>query len=67
MARNTREETAVAKKEAEAPTRGFVKRKHPLYPIWTHAELKQRASFTATKEELIPFLVPHRFEVDEEA
>jgi hypothetical protein len=40
----------------------WVQRLHPLRGIWLRDELKQRASFLATRQHLTPFLVPHRFE-----
>lgn len=35
---------------------------HPLRSIWVSDELRQRASYLATRRHLVPFLVPHRFE-----
>lgn len=40
----------------------WVQRFHPLRNIWVRDELKQRASYLATRQHLTPFLVPHRFE-----
>ena len=42
----------------------WLTRKHKYWERWTAKEARQRASYVATKELLIPYLVPHRFETD---
>lgn len=44
----------------------WVQRTHPLRPIWTRDEGKERASYIGTRQHLAPFLVPHRFEGNKE-
>lgn len=36
--------------------------KHPDYPTWTEDEIRQRASFIATRKSMVKFLVAHRHE-----
>lgn len=48
---------------AGAPS--WLTRKHPDYTRWVNKEAKQRASYVATLELLIPYLVPHRFETED--
>ena len=40
----------------------WVKDKHQHHAVLQSQEKRQRASYLATKDVLVPFLVPHRFE-----
>lgn len=47
---------------APSATKSWVDKRHPFYDEVLEDELRQRASYIATRKALAPFLVPHRFE-----
>lgn len=41
---------------------GWIKRTHPHYKTWSDDQERMRATFHARRRDLVPYLVPHRFE-----